>query len=125
VNHRYLAVWPIAQPMPPHSAYLAHPLPVAYIHVNHPRPHPMTAHQTKTFKSGNSVALRLPKSLAIGPNEKMVIEQNGNVLTVRRATDPAAEKAELLAMLAELRALRKPPSIQQREPFEFPDRPGL
>ena len=85
----------------------------------------MGAHETKTFKSGNSVALRLPKSLAIGPNEKMIIEQNGDVLTVRRATDPARAKREWLAFLDELAALPKPPEVEQREPIEFPDRAGL
>lgn len=86
----------------------------------------MAAHQTKTFMSGNSVALRLPRSLAIGPNEKMVIEQNGDVLTIRRAVDPAADKAALIALMADLQAIGTPPDgVQDREPIEFPDRPGL
>jgi antitoxin VapB len=86
----------------------------------------MTAHETKTFKSGNSVALRLPKALAIGPDERMLIEQNGDVLTIRRLKDPAEEKARLLALLADLEAIGTPPDgVQTREPFDFPDRPGL
>jgi virulence-associated protein VagC len=52
----------------------------------------MGAIETKTFKSGNSVALRLPKSLAIGPDEKMLIEQKGGVLTIRRVQDREAER---------------------------------
>lgn len=51
----------------------------------------MGAHETKTFKSGNGVALRLPKSLGIGPDERMLIERNGDVLTVRRLKGPAEE----------------------------------
>ena len=85
----------------------------------------MGAHETKTFMSGNSVALRLPKGLAIGPDEKMVIEQNGDVLTIRRAIDPAAAKAALVALVADLQAIGRPGEIQVREPIEFPDRPGL
>jgi len=85
----------------------------------------MGAHETKTFMSGNSVALRLPKGLAIGPDEKMVIEQNGDVLTIRRAVDPAAAKAALVALVADLQAIGRPGEIQVREPIEFPDRPGL
>ena len=85
----------------------------------------MGAHETKTFMSGNSVALRLPKGLAIGPNEKMLIERNGDGFTLRRANDPAAAKAALVALVADLRAIGRPGETQDREPFEFPDRPGL
>lgn len=85
----------------------------------------MSAHETRTFKSGNSVALRLPKRLAIGPDEKMVIEQNGDVLTVRRLKDPAEEKRKLKALVADLRAIGRPLDVQTRDPFDFPDRPGL
>jgi antitoxin VapB len=82
----------------------------------------MGAFESKTFKSGNSIALRLPRALGIGPDEKMVIEQHGSVLSVRPAVDPAEEKRKLLQMLDELRALPKPASIQKREPIEFPER---
>lgn len=86
----------------------------------------MGVHETKTFKSGNSVALRLPKGLAIGPDERMLIEQDGDVLTVRRAVDPAEEKRKLLQMLDDLAAIGPPPGgVQPRDSFEFPERPGL
>jgi antitoxin VapB len=85
----------------------------------------MSAHETRTFKSGNSVALRLPKGLAISPDERMLIEQNGDVLTVRRLKDPAEEKRKLKALVADLRAIGRAGEIEQREPIEFPERPGL
>lgn len=86
----------------------------------------MNAVNSKTFKSGNSVALRLPKSLAIGPDEQMLIEQTGDTLIVRRVADPAAEKARLRALLDDLEAMGAPADgVQPREPFEFPDRAGL
>lgn len=85
----------------------------------------MGAHETRTFKSGNSVALRLPRSLAIGPDERMLIEQNGDVLTVRRLKDPAEEKRKLAELIAALNAIGRPGEIQKRERIEFPDRPGL
>ncbi len=86
----------------------------------------MGVHESKTFKSGNSVALRLPKGLAIGPDEKMLIEQNGDVLTVRRADSPSAVRAELLALIADLEEIGAPSDgVQKRERFEFPDRAGL
>jgi antitoxin VapB len=85
----------------------------------------MGAHETRTFKSGNSVALRLPKSLAIGPDERMLIEQNGDVLTVRRVKDPAEEKRKLMELVEALKAIGRPGEVQKREPIEFPERPGL
>lgn len=85
----------------------------------------MGAHETKTFRSGNSVALRLPKALAIGPDERMLIEQDGDVLTIRRLHDPAEEKRKLEQLVADLRAIGRPGVIEKREPIEFPERPGL
>ncbi|HEX8366141.1 MAG TPA: AbrB/MazE/SpoVT family DNA-binding domain-containing protein [Allosphingosinicella sp.] len=85
----------------------------------------MGVHETKTFKSGNSVALRLPKALAIGPDERMVIEQKGDVFTIRRLKDPAEEKRKLLELVEALRALPRPDEVEKREPIEFPHRPGL
>lgn len=82
----------------------------------------MGAFQTRTFKSGNSIALRLPRALGIGADEKMVIEQNGATFNFRHAVDLAEEKRKLLQMLDELRALPKPRAIQEREPIEFPER---
>lgn len=83
---------------------------------------------TKTFKSGNSVALRLPKGLGIGPGEQFALKVDGDFLTGRRIPT-AAEEAERLvrfrAMLEELRRLGPVGEIEQPERFEFPDRPGL
>lgn len=81
--------------------------------------------ETKTFKSGNSVALRLPKSLAIGPDEKMLIERNGDVLTVRRVKNAAAERKKVLDLVEALRKMGPVGEIEKRESLEFPERPGL
>lgn len=85
----------------------------------------MNAISSKTFKSGNSVALRLPKEIGFAPGMEVVIERSGDVLTIRPAIDPAEEKRKLAEFIAALRALPKPPEVQKREPIEFPDRPGL
>ncbi|MBV9881870.1 MAG: AbrB/MazE/SpoVT family DNA-binding domain-containing protein [Sphingomonadaceae bacterium] len=85
----------------------------------------MNAISSRTFKSGNSIALRLPRALGIGADVEMQIERNGDVLIVRRLKDPAEEKRRLREMVAELESLPKPPSVQEREPIEFPERPGL
>ncbi len=86
----------------------------------------MGLHETRTFKSGNSVALRLPKGLGVPADERMVIEQNGDVLTVRRAVNPAEEKRKLMQLLADLEAIGRPDDgVQARPDFEAPERPGL
>lgn len=88
----------------------------------------MTAHETKSFKSGNSVALRLPKGLGIGPNERFEISRHGNTVTAHRIPTHEEEAERLKrfrAALGEMQALVRPAEIQAREPFEFPDRPGL
>jgi antitoxin VapB len=88
----------------------------------------MGVHESKTFRSGNSVALRLPKGLAIGPDERMRIEQHGDVLTVHRLPSDAEEAERIKrfrAMLAQLATIGPVGEIEVREPFEFPDRAGL
>lgn len=86
----------------------------------------MNAVSSKTFKSGNSVAVRLPKSLGVPADVEVVIERNGDALVVRPKLDPEAVKARLAALLADLQAIGAPrDGVQDREPFEFPDRPGL
>jgi antitoxin VapB len=85
----------------------------------------MGAHETRTFKSGNSVALRLPRALGIGPGVEMRIEKEGDALVVRPVKDPAEEKRKLAELVEALRALPHPGELEVREPIEPPDRPGL
>jgi antitoxin VapB len=84
-----------------------------------------TPYHTKTFKSGNSVAVRLPKGFAIPADAEVELAKSGDTVTIRLARDEAEEKRRMLAMLDRLNALPKPPEIEKREPIEFPDRPGL
>jgi hypothetical protein len=58
----------------------------------------------------------------------MAIEQHGDVLTIRplRVNDPVEEKRKLLELVEALSAIGRPPDgVQERDPFEFPERPGL
>lgn len=81
---------------------------------------------TRTFKSGNSEVVRLPKGLGFGIGTEVRIEREGDRVVLSATTDPAAPKRELLRLLADLEAIGRPPGPRQdREPFEFPDRPGL
>ena len=85
----------------------------------------MNAVSSKTFKSGNSIAVRLPKEVAFPPNLDVTIEREGDVLTVRPTVDPKHEKRKVRELIEALRALPKPPYIERRETPEPPVRPGL
>jgi len=84
--------------------------------------------ETKTFKSGNSVAVRLPKELGVAADVAVTIEQNGTTLTIKPALDPVQEKRKLTEMLETITAIWADApfrEVEKREPIEFPDRPGL
>ncbi len=80
---------------------------------------------TKTFKSGNSVAVRLPKGFAVPAGMDVELEKSGNRVTIRLTRDEAEAKRRWLDALDALDRLPKPGKIEAREPIEFPDRPGL
>lgn len=75
---------------------------------------------SKTFKSGNSEAVRLPKEVAIGPNVEVTITKVGDVLTI---TPKHKSMAELVRKLREI----GPPidGVQKRRRIVFPKRRGL
>jgi antitoxin VapB len=80
---------------------------------------------TKTFKSGNSEAVRLPKGMGFGIGTEVMAERHGDRIILTPAHDPSVKRKKLLDMLDALRALPKPSRIQKRDPIIFPDRPGL
>lgn len=81
---------------------------------------------TRTFKSGNSVAVRLPKGFAIPADTEVELDKSGDTVTIRLTRDLARERAELDRLFDDLRAIGTPPAgVQQRVPFEWIDRPGL
>ena len=75
--------------------------------------------RTRTFRSGNSEALRLPRDLAYGNDVELVIVRSGDVMTIY----PAA--TTIPAMIKRLRSLPAPPAIEQRDVEELPERRGL
>jgi antitoxin VapB len=79
----------------------------------------MTVTKTRTFRSGNSEAVRLPKDVAFGENVELVIVRSGDVLTLYPAATSIPE------MLARLTTLPVPPSIEDRDDEELPERVGL
>lgn len=82
-------------------------------------------HNTRTFKSGNSVAVRLPKGFGIAAGAEVALERRGREVVIRRIADPAADKAAIAALVAKLRAIGPVGEIEERDPDFFPDRPGL
>lgn len=81
--------------------------------------------RTRTFKSGNSVAVRLPKGFAIPANADVELEKSGDVVTVRITRSPSAEKLRLETLVQALRSLSPAGADEARDRIEFPDRPGL
>lgn len=79
----------------------------------------MTVAKTRTFRSGNSEAVRLPKDVAFGKEVELVIVRSGDVLTLYPAATSIPE------MIARLEALPVPPSIEERDDEELPERVGL
>ena len=83
---------------------------------------------TRTFKSGNSISMRLPKRLGIGPNQIFEVSYDGDNFYGRRI--PTVEEEALRferfrTMLATLQRIGPVGEIEKLERFEFPDRPGL
>ena len=75
--------------------------------------------RTKTFRSGNSEAVRLPRDLAYGEGVELVIVRSGDVTTLYPVTSSIA------SMIERLEAMPKPPRIEQRDTEELPERRGL
>jgi antitoxin VapB len=79
----------------------------------------MTSFTSRTFKSGNSEAVRLPKGVAYGAEIEVTILRSGDVITIYPARPPIAELAARLAALA------PPAGIEIRETDALPEPSGL
>jgi antitoxin VapB len=79
----------------------------------------MTVAKVRTFKSGNSEAVRLPKDIAFGEDVELIAIRSGDVLTLYPASLSIAEMVKRLA------ALPAPPCIEKRDDMELPERAEL
>jgi antitoxin VapB len=79
----------------------------------------MTIARSRTFRSGNSEAVRLPKDVAFGEDVELVIVRSGEVMTIYPAQTSVAE------MVDRLRAMPVPPEIERRDDEHLPERTGL
>lgn len=80
----------------------------------------MAAITSRTFRSGNSEAVRLPKEFAFGEGVEVEIKKTGDGITIRRKSRYTGRD-----LIEALNALPTPKRVQKREPIEFPERPGL
>ena len=79
----------------------------------------MTIARSRTFRSGNSEAIRLPKDVAFGDDVELVLVRSGDVMTVYPATSTVP------AMLARLKELPPVRAIETRDVDDLPERHGL
>jgi antitoxin VapB len=79
----------------------------------------MTIAKARTFRSGNSEAIRLPKDVAFGEGVELAIVRSGDVMTLYPAATSISE------MIARLDALPLPPSIEESDDEELPEPAGL
>jgi len=79
----------------------------------------MTIARSRTFRSGNSEAVRLPKDVAFGDDVELVLVRSGDVITMY----PAG--MTIPAMLERLAALPRPRAIERRDDEPLLERTGL
>ncbi len=75
----------------------------------------MTVARSRTFRSGNSEAIRLPRDVAFGPDVELVIVRSGDVMTIYPAATSVAK------MIQRLRSLPAPPTVECRDVEELPE----
>jgi antitoxin VapB len=79
----------------------------------------MTTTTSKTFRSGNSEAVRLPRDMGFGADVELTLVRSGDVLTIYPARTTPAALVERLARLP------RPTSVEVRDEEPLPERPGL
>ena len=79
----------------------------------------MTKASSRTFRRGNSQALRLPRDVAFGEDVELTIVRSGEVLTIYPAKPPISD------LLKRLNGLPKPASLELRDEEPLPERKGL
>ena len=89
-----------------------------YMYIRTERPS-MTIARSRTFRSGNSEAVRLPKDVAYGDDVELVLMSSGDVMTIYPAATTIPE------MIARLQALPAVREIERRDDEALPERAGL
>ncbi len=79
----------------------------------------MSIAASRTFRSGNSEAVRLPKDVAFGSEIEVTIIRSGDVLTIFPARPTVSE------LVRRLQELPRPAEIEARDTEPLAERPGL
>ena len=79
----------------------------------------MTMMTSRTFRSGNSAAVRLPKEVAYDGDVEVTIVRSGDVLTIYPARKPIGE------LVKQLEELPRPSEIERRDDEVLPEPSGL
>lgn len=78
----------------------------------------MTTARTRAFKSGNSIAVRLPKEVAFEEGTELVVIKSGDVMTIYPEKKTGKSIA---ALIDELGKLPRPTSVEVRDTEEIPE----
>ena len=81
--------------------------------------------RSKAFRSGNSIAVRLPRAFGIKDGMELQIEQRGRDLVVSPVAEADEDRARLVAFIARLRAIPAPGILEERDDTLLPEPPGL
>jgi antitoxin VapB len=79
----------------------------------------MAVADSRTFRSGNSEAVRLPRNVAFGREVEVTIVRSGDVLTIYPARKPIGE------LVKQLEELPRPSEIEVRDDEVLPEPSGL
>ena len=79
----------------------------------------MAVADSRTFRSGNSEAVRLPRNVAFGREVEVTIVRSGDVLTIYTARKPIGE------LVKQLGELPRPWEIEARDVEVLPEPSGL
>jgi antitoxin VapB len=79
----------------------------------------MSTAGSRTFRSGNSEAVRLPRNVAFGRDIEVTIVRSGDVLTI------FPSRSSLADLVQTLRTLPRTAEVETRDTDPLPERPGL
>ncbi len=82
--------------------------------------------KSNVFKTGNSVAVRLPKSFGFKAGDAIEMKHLNGKVEIGLSTDPEAERAKVVELVRRLRELGPVVGGDPEDGrIEFPDRPNL
>ena len=84
-----------------------------------------TVVKTSAFKSGNSVAVRLPKTFGVKPGEGLEVVKRGSSIEIRIVCEAESERAKIARFVQKMRELGPTGGDPLDGRIEMPDRLGL